>query len=217
MSKILLLEDDKVLRESLKELLTDENYEVYSCSDSDEALELSSNMKFDLYLFDINLNGDSGFDTLDALRKANDVTPTIFLTSLDDIKSQAKGFEVGGDDYVKKPFDFDELLIRINAQLRRSYNSTIDKIQYNQLTYIISSNELYQDNKLISCTPQESKLLSILFKNIDTTIQKDDILYELNDGGESSEGALRVYINKLRNIGLSITTLKSIGYRLEKA
>ena len=217
MSKILLLEDDKVLCESLKELLIDEKYDVYNCTTSDEAIELSSKIKFDLYLFDVNLHGDSGFDTLNILRASDDDTPTIFLTSLDDIKSQAKGFEVGANDYVKKPFDFDELLIRINAQLRRSYKSSVDIIHYNELEYTISTNELYKESKLISCTPQESKLLNIFFKNIGKTMQKDDILYELNDGEESSEGALRVYINKLRKTGLSITTLKGIGYRLEKA
>ncbi|MCW8838321.1 MAG: response regulator transcription factor [Thiovulaceae bacterium] len=217
MAKVLLLEDDKILADTLKELLESEEYEVHLAQSSQAALDLSYANSFDIFLFDVNLADFSGFELLKMLRENGYKTPTIFLTSLDDISSLSKGFEVGADDYIKKPFDFDELLIRIQAQLRKVYKSYEDTLEYKNLTYQISSGELLNNDKLVSLTPQEKKLCTMLFQNIDKTLLKEDILYELDIDGESSEGALRVYISKLRKTGLEIQTLKGIGYRLVKA
>jgi len=216
MAHILLLEDDKILAETLKELLESESYEVSLAINSQEVLDLSYENNFDIFLLDVNLPDFSGFELLKLLRENSDKTPAIFLTSLDDIASLSKGFEVGADDYIKKPFDFDELLIRIQALLRKSYNTYEDLLQYKDLKYKISTNELYKEDELVILTPQEKKLTTLLFQNIENTLKKEDILYELDIQGESSEGALRVYISKLRKIGLEIQTLKGIGYRLVK-
>jgi len=217
MAKILLLEDDKILAETLQELLESESHDVSLVANSQNALDLSYKNSFDIFLFDVNLTDFSGFELLKMLRENGCDTPTIFLTSLDDITSLSKGFEVGADDYIKKPFDFDELLIRIQAQLRKVYKSYEDIINYKNLSYKISTNELLKADELISLTPQEKKLCRMLFQNIDKTLLKEDILYELDIDGESSEGALRVYISKLRKAGLEIQTQKGIGYRLVQA
>ena len=217
MAKILLLEDDKILAETLKELLETEEYDVSLAINSQIALDLSYKQNFDIFLLDVNLPDFSGFELLKMLRENSDNTPTIFLTSLNDISSLSYGFEVGADDYMKKPFDFDELLVRIQALLRKAYNTYEDTIKYKKLIYKISTNELLDNDKLVTLTPQEKKLCTILFQNIDKTLLKEDILYELDTHGESSEGALRVYISKLRKIGLEIQTLKGLGYRLVKA
>jgi len=216
MAKILLLEDDKILGLTLKELLESEDYTVFLATTSQEALDLSYEKSFDIFLLDVNLPDFSGFELLKMLRENADNTPAIFLTSLDDISSLSYGFEVGADDYIKKPFDFDELLIRLQAQLRKVYNTYHDKLIYKDLCYKISTNELLKDDQLITLTPQEKKLCTMLFQNIDNTLHKENILYNLDIQGESSEGALRVYISKLRKIGLEIQTLKGIGYRLVK-
>ena len=217
MAKILLLEDDKILAETLKELLESENHNISISVNSQAALDLSYKNSFDIFLFDVNLTDFSGFELLKMLRENGCNTPAIFLTSLDDISSLSKGFEVGADDYVKKPFDFDELLIRIQAQLRKVYKTYEDILKYKDLVYKISTHELLDNNNnLITLTPQEKKLCAMLFQNIDNTLTKEDILYELDIEGESSEGALRVYISKLRKVGLEIQTLKGIGYRLAK-
>lgn len=217
MANILLLEDDKILSETLTELLELEDYNVQIATSSQRALDLSYEEQFDLFLLDVNLPDFSGFDFLRMLRETSDKTPAIFLTSLGDVSSLSKGFEVGGDDYIKKPFDFDELLIRIRAQLRRNYKSYEDIVKYKNLEYKISTNELLSNDTLVTLTPQEKKLCAMLFQNIGTTLQKEDILYFIGIDGESSEGALRVYISKLRKAGLDIQTLKGIGYRLVKA
>ncbi len=216
MLKILLLEDDLTLAETLIELLNDEDYEVEWARDGESALELSFNKSFDLMLLDINVPGLDGFSTLKSLRDSSIDSPAIFISSLDDINSLAKGFEVGANDYVKKPFDFDELLIRIQALIRKNYKSHTESIKLKEFSYFINKGELYKENIYVSLTDYEQRLVKLFFQDLNTTIAKEDILFELSQGEEASEGALRVRINKLRKIGLPIITVKSVGYRLEQ-
>jgi len=214
MARILLLEDDEILNETLSELLESEGYDVSAVFNGNTVLDITQNQSFELMLFDVNVPDISGFELLDMLRKSDNKTPCIFLTSLDDIASLSKGFEVGADDYLKKPFDFDELLVRIRAILRKSFDSEKNIVEYKNLTYKISTNELFQDDELLLLAPQEQKLLALFFKRQNETITKEEFLYELDSSSESSEGALRVYITKLRKVGLEIQTIKGTGYRL---
>ncbi|WP_297443111.1 response regulator transcription factor [Sulfurimonas sp.] len=214
MSKILLLEDDPILSETLIELLASEGFEVFHVSDGEAALDATFLHHFNLLLLDVNVPFLNGFEFLKSLRQSGDKTPAIFITSLSDVASLANGFDVGADDYIKKPFDFDELLIRIHALIKKSFNSYIDEICVDTFKFSIDKNELYQNGTFIALSPYELQLTNILFKNLDKTVPKEELLNELSQGSEMSEGALRVHINKLRKIGLPITTIKGIGYRL---
>jgi DNA-binding response OmpR family regulator len=212
---ILLLEDDSTLAETLIELLSDENYEVSWVRDGESAIDITYEKNFDLMLLDVNVPNLDGFSMLKLLRESSNKTPAIFLTSLNDISSLAKGFEVGANDYMKKPFDFDELLIRINALISQSHNISKNIINLKEFSFDIVKGELYKEKVYIKLTNYEQRLVQLLFKSMGTTMSKDDILYELAHGEEASEGALRVRINKLRKIGLPIQTIKNVGYRLE--
>lgn len=214
MARILLVEDDPILSETLKELLEDEGYTLTLAKAAEIALEATYNEEFELMLLDVNIPDFNGFELLEVLRTSGNTTPAIFLTSLNDIASLSRGFEVGADDYLKKPFDFDELLVRIQAILRKSFSAKSNEIKYNLLVYKIATNELLKEGSLILLTPLEQKLLSIFFKRIDETITKQELLHALDSVNESSEGALRVYITKLRKSGLVIQTIKGVGYRL---
>ena len=214
MQKILLLEDDTVLAETLGELLRGEGFEVTHTTNGEEALEATYKERFDLLLFDVNVAYINGFELLKSLRESGDTTPAIFITALTDIDSLSYGFEVGADDYIKKPFDFDELLVRIQALLRKSYKTYKDSITLDEFSFVIDKDELYKNGEFISLAPSELKITKLFFQNLDKTLQKEVILEYLGDGKEVSEGALRVHINKLRKIGLPITTIKGIGYRL---
>jgi len=216
MARILVLEDDKILSETLVELLESEGYTITLATNGEDALELTYVNEFEIMLFDVNVPEINGFDLLTMLRDSGDTTPCIFLTSLNDIASLSKGFEVGADDYLKKPFDFDELLVRIKSLLRKSFSAKSNEVKYKHFIYRISTNELINDGSLVLLTPLEQKLLSIFFKRIDETITKQELLHELDSVNESSEGALRVYITKLRKVGLEIQTIKGVGYRLVK-
>lgn len=215
MSKILLLEDDTTLAETLIDLLSDEGYEIEWVRDGDSAIDVTYSKVFDLMLLDVNVPGLDGFSTLQTLRDSSINTPAIFISALDDIISLSKGFEVGANDYMKKPFDFDELLIRIQALIRQSHQSRQNIISLSEFSFHIDSGELYKDGEYVPLTDYEQRLMQLFFKHLNSTIKKEDILFELSSGEEASEGALRVRINKLRKIGLPIQTVKSVGYRLE--
>ncbi len=217
MARILLLEDDKILSETLEELLEASGYSVHLAKNGNDALDATAEKSFELMLFDVNVPKPNGFELLEMLRDSGNKTPCIFLTSLSDIASLSKGFEVGADDYIKKPFDFDELLVRIEALLRKSFASASNDVKYGKFIYKIATNEIFKGSELILLAPQEQKLLALFFRRINETIRKDDFLYELDKENATSEGALRVYITKLRKVGLEIQTIKGVGYRLVAA
>ncbi len=213
MSKILLLEDDEVLSETLVELLELNGYDVTLAMDGEEALDFTFSNNYDLFLFDVNTPKLNGFDLLKELRDASIKTPAIFITSLNDISSFSKGFEVGADDYVKKPFDFSELLVRIKALILKSFNTLSDQIAYNDFTYDLEKDTLSKDDKKIKLTKSEKIILKIFLKNIDSTIPKEIIFEEFDN---LSDGSLRVHLSSLRKIGFKIQSEKNIGYSLVK-
>jgi len=207
------LEDDDVLSETLVELLESEYFEVVHVSDGEMALDATFIGSFDLMLLDINVPFLNGFELLKSLRESGDMTPAIFITALTDVASLSKGFEIGADDYIKKPFDFDELLIRIKALLKKQYHTYANEIKVGNFRFVIEKDELYLDASFISLPPYELHIVRLFFQNINKTLSKELLLNSLSEGNEMSEGALRVHINKLRKIGLPISTIKGIGYR----
>jgi DNA-binding response OmpR family regulator len=217
MAKILLLEDDTVLSETLVDLLEAEEFEVTLVQNGEMALDVSFENEYDLFLLDVNVPFLNGFELLKSLRQSGDTTPAIFITALTDIASLSQGFEVGADDYIKKPFEFEELLVRIHALLRKAYKSYSNEIQLGNFIFDIEKNELSFNKNFIKLSPIELELTKMFFKNMDTTLEKERILNELGHGREMSESSLRVHINKLRKIGLPIDTIKGVGYRLYKA
>lgn len=121
--KILYLEDDITLSDTVAEFLSDEGFKVSPVYDGEEALEQTYEESFDLFLFDVNVPKIDGFKLLNELREANISTPAIFTTSLKGIDDLSKGYESGADDYIKKPFALKELLFRIKALLKREFKS----------------------------------------------------------------------------------------------
>jgi len=213
-SKILLLEDDDVLSETLVELLESESFEVLHVNDGELALDATFVSSFDLMLFDVNVPFINGFELLKSLRDSGDMTPTILITALTDIASLSQGFEIGADDYIKKPFDFDELLIRIKSLLKKRYHTYANEVRVDNFRFVIEKDELYLGADFIPLPPYELHIARLFFQNLNKTLSKELLLNMLSEGSETSEGALRVHINKLRKIGLPISTVKGIGYRL---
>lgn len=214
MACLLLVEDDVNLAETLVELLEIEGFEVRWVGDGREALDATFMHSCDLLLLDVNVPFVNGFELLNGLRESGDETPAIFITAMSDIASLSQGFEAGADDYIKKPFEFDELVVRIYSLIRKRLKIKENVITIDTFHFHIDINELYQDKEFISLSPVELRLTALFFKKMNTTITKESILMELSDGDEASEGALRVHINKLRKHGLPIQTVKGTGYRL---
>ena len=216
MKKILLIEDDIILGETIADILEDEKYDITWVKDGRDALNKSFDYLYDLYLLDVNVPFINGFELLSDLRKSGDKTPAIFITALIDINNLQKGFDVGADDYIKKPFDMKELLIRIESQIKKSFKSYSNILEYKDIAYDISSSILTKDGQKIHLSPSELKLLELFLQNINRVITKDEILYALHDGELGSDAALRVQISKLNKIGLDISNIRAIGYRCEK-
>lgn len=207
--KILLLEDDKNLHASLKAYLELEGFDVSSAYTSDDVYELTYDNTYDLYIFDVNVPGDNGFEVLKSLKKADDKTPTIYTTALSDISSVSSGFEAGADDYIKKPFDPEELVIRIKSKYMKS-----DVLKYKELDYTPSTRELYKDEKLIILGDVLGHLFHELILN-KNKIVPTDILYEFLE--HPNPNALRVNLSKLKTkLNLDIKNVRGVGYMLEE-
>jgi len=215
LTKLLLLEDDLLFAETLIDLLEEEEYEVTHTPNGQAALDAIFSNKFDLYILDINVPIINGVTLLKELRDADDNTPTIFLTSHKDREMLKKGFTSGADDYLTKPFDNDELLLRLKALLRRVKKETTECIsllcheeQYKRFTY---------DAEELELSKKEYELLLVLVQHVNKPVPKELIFSELWSISETpSDGAIRVYINRLKQLlpQMKIENIRGIGYRL---
>ena len=213
-SSILLIEDDTLLAESLEDLLEEEGYNITHAINAEEALELTFAKNFDLYLIDINLPLLDGLTLLKELRDADDMTPSIFLTSYKEKEKLKEGFASGGDDYITKPFDNDELILRIEALLRRT-RSTLPK-RIGAFEIDSQAMQITFEGKTLELSKKEYDLLLLFLQNANKTLPKEQIIdsiWSLSESG--SEGAIRVYINRLKQHipNLHIENIRGIGYR----
>jgi len=213
--KILLLEDDFLFAQTLTDLLEDEEYEVTHVPNGQSALDATFSDKFDLYIFDINVPLLKGTSVLENLRDAEDNTPAIFLTSHKDKESLEEGFLSGGDDYITKPFDNTELLLRLHALLKRS--KKLDKKCVKDFCYDTKNSTIFYKNNELELSKKEYQLLILFIQNINSAVSKESIIDELWGSGENgSDGAIRVYINRLKQLlpDLEIQNIRGIGYKL---
>lgn len=207
---ILLLEDDNLLAETLQSLLQDEGYDVTLVMDGGAAADASYEGQFDLYIFDINVPEINGLELLESLRSADDKTPAIFISALVDLNSITKGFEVGADDYIKKPFFPEELLIRVNAKLAQKSLSTIN---LGDLEFDPKKKLLRKNGSALALGEVQERLFELFINNIDQVMDKDILMDCLE---KPSPTALRVALTKLKQTtGLNIQNLRGIGYILE--
>lgn len=211
--KILILEDDKLFNETLEDFLEEEGFDVAFALDPYSALELAYEQKFDLYLFDVNLPYETGFSLLKKLRDSGDTTPTIFLTSREDKQSMTEGFDVGADDYMKKPIDLDELLLRVKAVLRRQMRT--DKISIGKYTLDCTAKRLYYKDETIMIKKKAIELLLLFIYSKDEVVSIEAIgehLWHVNE--EISLGSIRVYIATLKKyFPNNIENIRGVGYR----
>ena len=211
--KILILEDDKLFNETLEDFLEEEGFDVAFALDPYSALELAYEQKFDLYLFDVNLPYETGFSLLKKLRDSGDTTPTIFLTSREDKQSMTQGFDVGADDYMKKPIDLDELLLRVKAVLRRQIRT--DKISVGKYTLDYTAKKLYLGEQPIMIKKKAIELLLLFISSKDEVVSIEAIgehLWHVNE--EISLGSIRVYIATLKKyFPNNIENIRGVGYR----
>jgi len=211
--KILLLEDDTLLAQSVIDELEDAGYSVTWAEESDSVIDISYEESFDLYLFDVNVPGINGFELLKSLRESGDQTSAIFMTSRNQIEDLREGFDVGANDYIKKPFDLDELLIRIASKLPQyqatqlSKNFAIDPESY----------KLTCKNKESKLPPKEFELIRYFIAHQNQLLPTNNIIDEISEAAISI-ATFRTYIKNLKRYidGCAvIENIKGVGYRFK--
>ena len=214
---ILILEDDTLFAESLEDFLEEEGFCITLANDGEKALELAYEQHFDLFLLDVNVPKLTGFDFLSQIRQKNQNTPAIFITSFKDKESIKKGFLKGADDYLTKPVDLDELLLRVLALLRRAHKLE-EFIMIGTVSYHPKERILTSENIKHSLSKKVILLLELLLENQNSIVTIERINEHLWAWDETpSPSSLRVYINELKKIlgKERIINHKSIGYLLE--
>ncbi|WP_457605213.1 response regulator transcription factor [Nitratifractor sp.] len=217
-ASILLLEDDRLFSETLADFLEESGYEVECAFDPLRAFDLSFDRRFDLYLFDINLPFQNGFDVMRQLRESGDRTPVIFLTSREDKGSLLEGFDLGADDYLRKPVDLDELDARVRAVLRRGRQQEETVAIGPYLMDSRSRDLLGPDGKPLKLGRKIYDLLALLLREAGEVVTMEAIRQHLwRHGEEPSDGAIRVYITRLKKLfPHAVENVRGVGYRFQR-
>jgi two-component system, OmpR family, response regulator QseB len=217
--KIFLLEDDYLLNKIIKESLQNHNFIVTSVDNGYKAADIIFTTKFDIYILDLNVNGFSGYDILQMIRKIDKQKPIIIISSEIGIESIKKSYDFGCNDYIKKPFDFEELLLRIDYHKNHIYpKQTLSKQLDlgNGLSFEVSSKKLFKLNQEIDLTHKEKLLLSSLVENINCVVSTQYIHEYVWDGKEIETVSIRSTIHKLNKklkTGM-IVNVRGVGYKL---
>lgn len=221
--RILIIEDDLSLINGLSFAIKKQGYELDIARTSREADKIWSDGKYDLVILDVSLPDGSGFDICKKIRQTSKV-PIIFLTAADEEIDIIMGLDIGGDDYITKPFKLAVLLSRINAILRRSndFNTADTELSSNGITVQLLKGKVYKNGNPIELTTNEYKLLCMFMENPDIVLSADRILSKLWDCDENyvDNNTLTVYIRRLRakiednpSEPKMIVTVRGMGYK----
>lgn len=215
--KILIVEDEKGITDFLKQGLEEEGYTITLADNGADGLELALNNSFDLILLDWMMPKLSGLEVCKAYRKTNTTTPILFLTAKDTIQETIEGLRAGANDYIKKPFSFDELLERIKIHFRNQTED--DVVQLNSISIIQSKHQVLINETEVSLTQREYELLLYLIKNKGKVCTRTQIIEDVwNIHFDYDTGVIDVFMNSIRKkLNLSkedesIKTIRGVGY-----
>jgi len=213
--KILLLEDDVILQEIMEEYLVEKGYSVESFFDGEKALDAIGEGSYDLLLLDVNVPNIDGFEILAYLRDIGNTTPTIYITSLAGIEDLKKGFALGADDYLKKPFDLEELDARI-SHIMKLYRLQ-DEIEFDGMKFIPKAHQIIIDGTAHEMRQKEAQVLEYFIKNSGKIISSDEIIENVwDDEHIPTPATIRTYIKNLRKLFGEkeyFDNIKGEGYR----
>lgn len=225
-NKILLVDDEKQLLNLLSEVLSKEGFKnIYEATNGIDGILMAKDIKPDIIILDVNLPDIDGYMVCEKIRSFS-FCPIIFLTAKDEDRNKLQGLEVGGDDYVTKPFNLREVVLRIKAQLRRS-NYTEDKNKYEFITFgdiVINeeAGEVSRSGKIVNLTAKEYNLILFLAKNSNKIFSKNTICEKIwGYDYDGNDNTIMVHIRHLRekleedpSNPKYIKTLKGLGYKL---
>ena len=223
--RILVVEDEKKINDVIVKTLKKEKYGVDSCFDGEEALDYIFSVEYDIILLDIMLPKKDGFEVLKSMRKKGINTPVLFLTARDQIEDRVKGLDLGADDYLVKPFAFEELLARIRVVLRKNSGSVEDSgniLKIANLTVDCNKHEVFRDDVSIKLSAKEFSILEYMMRNKGRVVSKEKIEEHVWDFDyEGGSNIVEVYIKFLRKkvdndfSPKLIHTIRRVGYILK--
>lgn len=222
--RILIVEDEKPLADAITQLLRDQHYDVDAVYDGKSGLDFALIGDYALIILDVMLPLMNGFDVVKALRQQKQSTPVLMLTAREATCDKITGLDCGADDYMTKPFDYNELFARVRALTRRVGEVVLEELSFGDLTLNLDQAELSCANKTVHLSYKEFAIMKQLMQYPSMTVSKETLI--VNVWGSSSdavENNVEVYISFLRkklrflDSQVKITTLRRIGYRLEVA
>lgn len=219
--RILIVEDDPKVAAVLKKGLKEEGYAVDVCPDGEEAIAAAHVSEYDLILLDLRLPGKDGWTVCRELRTNNVLTPILMLTAFDSVEDKVKGLRAGADDYLTKPFAFEELLARVQALLRRAQDYHSPLLRIADLVLDPAKKKVTRSGRAITLTAKEYALLEYLMRNAGRIVTPTMIMEHVWDANfETSSNVVNVYINHLRAKIESdqgprlIRTVRGMGFQL---
>ena len=223
--RILVVEDEKKINDIIVKTLKQEKYGVDSCFDGEEALDYIFSVEYDIILLDIMLPKKNGFEVMESMKKKGIKTPVLFLTARDQIEDRVKGLDLGADDYLVKPFAFEELLARIRVVLRKNSVSGEDSgniLKIANLTVDCNKHEVFRDEISIKLSAKEFSILEYMMRNKGRVVSKEKIEEHVWDFDyEGGSNIVEVYIKFLRKkidndfSPKLIHTIRRVGYVLK--
>ena len=222
--KILYVEDDEALSFITKDELEQAGYEVKHCEDGEKGIEAFNQDHYDLAILDIMLPKTDGFSIAKAIRMKNEEMPILFLSAKSLEEDRLKGFEIGADDYITKPFSMDELLFKIKVFLKRKRLAHAnEKKSYQLSTYRFEPSNLLltRGEERIELTAKEADLMALLASSLNETLKREDILIKLWGKNDYFLGrSLDVFISRLRkhlstDQYIEIQTVRGVGFKLK--
>lgn len=218
MAKILIVEDEKPIRNLIKRNLELVGHSCTDAGDGNEAWSLIIHETFDLMIFDIMLPGKSGYELMERAHKEQPDSPVIFLTAKESIGDRLHGLSLGADDYIVKPFEIRELLLRVRAVLRRTKKEEAS-LRFDGIEVQFFSKKVFKDGQEVILTPKEYSLLETLLHNRNIVLSREKLIETV--WGYDYEGDTRtvdVHIRQLRSkleLKDRLKTLYKMGYRFE--
>jgi two-component system response regulator QseB len=217
--RLLLVEDDRQLGDGICAGLGLEGYDVDWVHDGNSAEEVLQNDRFDVVVLDLGLPQRSGIEILKSLRERGNSTPVLVLTARDTVVDRIKGLDSGGDDYMTKPFDLDELNARLRALLRRSTGHVAPFVQHGPIMLVPASHAVTVDGEQVDVSPREFAILRALLTNAGQVLSRSRLEEALYGWGTDVESnAVEVHIHHLRKkLGSTlIRTVRGVGYMVDK-
>ncbi|MFI5134689.1 MAG: response regulator transcription factor [Chitinophagales bacterium] len=222
-AKILLVEDDRSLSRVIKDYLALSQFDVTVCEDGASGLTEFMSKPFDLCIIDVMLPKMDGYTLVEKMRTSNKTMPVLFLTSKSAKEDRIKGFTKGGDDFITKPFDIEELVLRINVFLKRSGNQNTEKIfHFGKCAFDYSNYQLAVKDRKQKLTEKEAEILRVLCMNRHRVMPREEMLQMVWGRNDYFLGrSMDVYISKLRKYLLPDTSVEienhhGIGFKLNE-